>query len=474
MKFDDDTARAALPTSAIAGIEWPAIPDSRGAAILAILYQLEQTQWWREDEIRANQARQLAQLVRHARETVPFYRTRLAGLDDAEATNPVSGAWRALPLLTRTDIQTAGDRLFTQKLPESHGRTNVIYTSGSTGRPIRSVRSGLWGLFWSAFTVRDHLWHRRDLRGTLAAVRESGKGKDLYPAGTRVGQWGRASGSVFKTGPTVSLNITTPIVQQLDWLQRENPDYLLTHPTVAHRLAEEALRRGIALPCLKQIETISEILRPATREICRAAWNVPVVDMYTTREAGYLALQCPDHEHYHVQSEGVLLEVLDDTGRPCEPGQVGRVIVTPLHNYAMPLIRYDIGDYAEAGASCPCGRGLPVLTRILGRKQNMLIMPSGEERWPLLSSSNIAALLSLAPIRQYQFVQRTLDAIELRLAVARDLTPDQEEAVTRWVQEKFGHPFAVAIRYYDEIPPAPSGKFEDFLSLIGRTSTNVS
>ncbi len=462
-----------IPASTISGISWPAVPDARGAATLAILYQLEQTQWWPEHEIRRHQARQLARLVRHARDTVDFYRTRLADVDDSADLDPEGEPWRGLPLLTRADIQNAGDGLVTQALPEGHGTTSAIYTSGSTGRPIRAVRSELWGLFWSAFTVRDHLWHRRDLRGTLAAIRESGKGKDLYPAGRRAPHWGRSSGSVFATGPTVSLNIMTPIEQQMEWLQRQNPDYLLTHPTIAHRLAEQALERGIALPRLKQIETISEILRPATREICHASWGVPIVDMYTAREAGYLALQCPEHEHYHVQAEGVVVEVLDEAGRPCRPGQLGRVAVTPLHNYAMPLIRYDIGDYAEVGAPCDCGRGLPVLRRILGRKQNMLTLPSGEQRWPLLSSSNIGALLALAPIRHYQFVQHTAEGIELRLAVARKLTSEQEVAVKRWVQEKFGYPFAVTISYCDDIRPAASGKFEDFVSLIGRAPEAV-
>src|SRR5262249_40477097 len=150
-------------------------------------------------------------------------------------------------------------------------------------------------------------------------------------------------------------------------------------------------------------------------------------------------------------------------------GQSGRVVVTTLHNFAMPLIRYDIGDFAEVGAPCPCGRGLPVIKRIVGRRQNMLTMPWGEARWPLPSSSNIGALLLLAPIRQYQFVQQTPQSIEIRLAAAQPLTTAQEEAIKRWVQEKFGHPFDVTLAYCDEIPLAPSGKFEDFVSTIGRS-----
>ncbi|MFQ5668733.1 MAG: phenylacetate--CoA ligase family protein [Candidatus Binatia bacterium] len=434
--------------------------------MLAILFQLEQSQWWTAQRILDRQFRQLGLLLAHARRTVPFYRERLVEIGIAP-NGPVSpDGWSRIPLLRRSEIQAAGDDLLSNQLPPSHGGTNEIFTSGSTGKPIRAVRSQLWGLFWSAFTVRDHLWHRRDMSGKLAAIRESGKGKAPYPDGTVAANWGHSSKMIFDTGPSVSLNVACTVEQQVEWLQRQDPDYLLTHPSIAQRLADYCLENGIGLPKLRELETISEILRPATRAACREAWGVPVVDMYTTREVGYIALQCPEHEHYHVQAEGIFVEVLDEHGRPCTAGEVGRVVVTPLHNFAMPLIRYEVGDYAEVGEPCPCGRGLPVLRRILGRRQNMLVMPSGEERWPLLSSENIRALLATAPIRQYQFVQKSAELIELRLAVARDLTPAEEDGLRRWVREKFGHPFEVAITYHDEIPRTAGGKYQDFISEV--------
>ncbi|MFQ5774273.1 MAG: phenylacetate--CoA ligase family protein [Kiloniellaceae bacterium] len=457
----------ALPLdSAIDGVRWPAVPEPRGAAVLAILFQLEQSQWWPGQDILEQQFRQLALLLEHAYRTAPFYRERLerAGVGPTGTVGPE--AWSRIPLLTRAQVQAAGQALVSARLPPGHGRISEIFTSGSTGRPIRALRTQLWELFWSAFTVRDHLWHRRDLRGKLATIRESGRGKAPYPNGTTATNWGRSSSAICRTGPSVSLNIACTVEQQVDWLQRQAPDYLLTHPSMAHRLAEHCLARRIRLPGLRQVETISEILRPAARAACRQAWDVPVVDMYTAREAGYLALQCPEHEVYHVQAEGVFVEVLDEEGRPCGPGEVGRVVVTPLHNFAMPLIRYDIGDYAEVGEPCPCGRGLPVLRRILGRKQNMLVLPSGEERWPLLASGDIRALLAMAPIRQYQFVQRTPERIELRLAAARDLTPSEQDDLRRWVRDKFGYPFEVLLTFHAELPRSAAGKFQDFLSEV--------
>lgn len=452
--------------SATAGLAWPALPEPRAAAILALLFQFERSQWFAPAELQRLQATQLSALLDHARRTVPFYRDRLAHLAPERGMD--AAAWRAIPRLTRADIQAAGDQLASTEIPAEHGAVTEIFTSGSTGTPIRSLRTKAWELYWSAFTVRDHLWHRRDLTGKLAAIRDTTKGKALYPHGATTPSWGPSSGRVFETGPTASLNATSPVAEQAEWLQRQDADYLLTHPSIAHRLAQHCLDHGIRLPRLREVETISEILRPETRALCRAAWNVPVTDLYTAREAGYIAIQCPDHEHYHIQSEGIVVEVLDDRGLPCAPGQVGRVVVTPLHNFAMPLIRYDIGDYAEPGGPCPCGRGLPVIARILGRQQNMLLLPDGTERWPLLSSSNIAALLALAPIRQYQFVQTSPHEIRLRLKVARPLSAEEEADLGRWVTEKFGYPFRLAFDYCDEIPPSPSGKFEDFICDLGR------
>ena len=104
---------------------------------------------------------------------------------------------------------------------------------------------------------------------------------------------------------------------------RQNADYLLTHPSIAQRLAEHCLDNGIRLPRLRLIETISEILRPATRAACLEAWGVPVIDIYTAREAGYIALQCPECEHYHVQAEGIFVEVLDEQDKAVRSGRCG-------------------------------------------------------------------------------------------------------------------------------------------------------
>lgn len=453
--------------SATPGITWPALPGVPGAALLAILFQLEQSQWWPEERLMRMQRRQLSALLAHARDQVPFYRDRLPRdwPDPADAIAWES-AWRSLPVLRREEIQAAdaGEAMLADALPQGHGEYREVFTSGSTGMPIRGVRSQLWELVWSAFTIRDHLWHRRDLTGTMAVIRESGAGKAAWPDGDAQQGWGFSSAGLFDTGRLVSLNVTTPVDRQLEWLVRQDPDYVLSHPSILARLAAASRDAGLRLPRLRQAIAIAETLRPEARQVIEAAWQVPVIDIYSTREAGYLALQCPDHPHFHVQSEGLRVEVVGEDGQPCRPGDTGRVLVTPLHNLAMPLIRYDIGDAAEVGPPCPCGRGLPVLTRILGRRQNMLRLPGGERRWPLLSSGDLSGLVAaVPPLRQFRIAQKALDHLHVALAVARPPTADEEAAVIGWARKKFGAGFRVTVEAMAELPRSAAGKFEDFV-----------
>jgi phenylacetate-CoA ligase len=456
-----------ISRSTLPGIVWPMIPATgdRRRIILTLLQQFQENERRPEAEIRARQFQQLGRLLAHARSSVPHYRLRFASVTIADPTRPTVEEWAALPRLSRQDIQQAGRAMYSTAVPRGHGRVAPIFTSGTTGRPVRVLRTAVNGLFWSAFTLRDHLWHRRNLKGKLAAMRHAGKGVDPYPQGSRSRTWG-PTGLVYETGPAVALNINCTAAEQADWLQRENPDYLLTHPTVAYGLATYCRDNGIRPGNLKQVMTLSEVVRPDVRDACRAAWGVGVADIYTGRDVGYIALQCPEHECYHVQSEGMYVEILDATGRPTAPGEIGQVVVTPLHNFAMPLIRYEIGDQAEVGEPCPCGRNLPVIKRILGRHQDMATLPTGEKRWTLLSTGNIESFLEIAPIRQYQFVQKDLRTFEVRLVIDRDLSDGEKEKIRDWVREKVGYPFDVTFTFVDEIPRTTSGKYRDFISEV--------
>lgn len=325
--------------------------------------------------------------------------------------------------------------------------------------PVCFLQTAATQHFWNALTLREHLWQGRDFAGKLAAIRvkvEEGHWPD----------WGAPAAHVFKTGSGATLNARTDVETQLDWLVRENPDYLITHASNLAALAELTLRRGSRLPNLRQARTYSEALRPEMRDLVRRAWDVEVADVYSCEEAGYIALQCPRHEHYHVQSENLLVEVLDDAGKPCGPGETGRVVITTLHNFAMPLIRYELGDYAEVGEPCDCGRGLPVLTRILGRLRNMIVLPNGRRHWPSFPS---ALWHSVADIKQFRVTQISTGSLEVRYVMDRALTPTEQKQLEEALAARLGHAFDVAWNKVDAIERSPNAKYEDFVSLLPMT-----
>ena len=450
--------------SSLEDIRWPALPSQHGARLLSLLYQLEETQWWPAERLLEHQLRQLQGVLRHARETVPYYRQRLTALGHAPVQTLTPAAWAALPFLTRHDVQSAGAALASDRIPPEYAPTIETQTSGSTGQPVRVRATQLDGLMWEAMTLREHLWHRRDLSGRLAVIRATSAGWGALPHGTLQSDWGPPANVVFQTGPAAALSLATDIAAQAEWLKRLEPDYLLTYPNNLSALISHFSQRGERPAKLREVRTVGETVTPQLRAACRDAWNVPITDTYSSQELGYIAIQCPESGQYHVMAESVLVEILAADGRPCESGETGRLVVTGLHNLAMPLIRYELGDYAQAGAPCPCGRGLPTIARILGRSRNLLRLPGGEQRWPLVGSDRYR---EIAPVRQYQLIQHTLEEIEARFVVDRPLTRDEEAQLARVIQSALGHPFRIAFTYLaGEIPRGPGGKFEEFVSRL--------
>lgn len=452
--------------STIEGIVWPAVPSGDAATLSALIYQLDRIQFLSPDALFDQQRRQLKTILCHAAETIPFYADRFAkaGFDPAGDITP--DTLRQLPILARTDYQAAALDTAPGVIPADHGQHGPIKSSGSTGRPVTVVKSALSNLFLIATELRGHLWHKRDFSKKLAVIRYLEKSVAMAPDGREAKSWGPAAELLYlDLGPMVMLNIASKLKDQADWLIRHNPEYLLSYPSNLQALGEYFEQQGLTLPALRQVCTVSELVSDRLRDTMRRVWNVPVKDLYSCEEAGCLAHQCPDFDHYHVQSENVYLEIVDEDGAPCKTGETGRVLVTTLHNFATPLVRYEVGDFAEWGTPCPCGRGLPVITRIHGRHRNRLALPNGTSEFPYLGEYADYRQITTA-IRQFQFIQHSVAEVEMKLVVAEPLTSEQETKIKELIVRCLGHPFRISVSYHDDIPRSATGKFEEFLSKV--------
>ena len=446
---------AASRRSDVAGIVWPPIAVGSAAALVALVGRLDASQWDDPDDIVAGQHRQLAVVAEHAARNSPHFSRRLrrAGLAARDLT--AAAALRQLPVLRRRDIQASGADLVCRDVPAGHRPVEEVRTSGSTGEPVVVKRTAVDQLFWAAMTVRDHLWHDRDvtkrfssIRGTIFAYRQAAS-------------WGAPMDLLFTTGPSQHIPIESDVAQQARWLCEFEPETLLIYPTSLGVLAEHFAQRGLSLPGLRHIRTIGETLSPAIRSQAVDVFGVKVDDLYSSQELGVIAVQCPTSDLYHVMAESVIVEVVDAAGQPCRPGDVGSLVITALHNFATPIVRYAIGDYAEVATPCPCGRGLPTLRRILGRERNLILMPDGTRHWPLFDAIRFR---DIAGIRQYQFIQHARERIEVRLVAERAVAPDRERELRDAIQHKLGYPFSLDFTYFDDqLPRTPAGKFEQFV-----------
>jgi len=421
------------------------------------------------------ESRQLDQIqvvLAHAAAQVPYYAERFARAGITIPDRIDAAFFRRIPISKRADLQAAGDALFAKSLPAGHGKVALKTTSGSTGRPLRIAQTQASDSIWRSHTLRDHLWHGRDFSGKLGAIRfVPSPTEALGPKGVHTGNWGRAVSELYETGPAVLLNTQTPVPAQMEWLLREKPDVLISFPSCLAALARHATLTGVTLPPIRELRTVGEKLTRETREFISQAWKAKVTDIYSCEEIGYLALQCPEHDHLHVQSECVRLEILDEAGEPCAPGQRGRVVVTSLANFAMPFIRYELGDIAEFGPPCPCGRGLPVLREVHGRTRSRLLLPDGTDQMPRLGELRMGEAFGTSHgLRQMKCIQHSLTKLELLVVAEKSFSEADRTRLTEILLDHIGHPFEVELTFLPEIARGPTGKLESFECRI-QTST---
>ncbi len=446
-----------LVKSCLPGIVWPGLPEPAGAAQLALLYQFSQSERWSTEELVNAQFRQLDALIKHAWHTSPFYRDRFAqsGYDPSQDLNP---SWfSSLPLLSRQALQSDYDQIVSTQPPVSHGATIEGASSGSTGRPIRFLSTEYTRTIWRTLSMRSHLWNSRDFSAKFAVIRAKVKNQTAV-------DWGVSMNQAFNTAPSPTLDIRTPVAEQAAWLLKQNPHYLLTFPSNLRGLAERFRLLDTIPSGIEEIITIGEMLTPESRAFCEQVFKAPIRDVYSASEVGYIAFQCPEG-HYHVQ-ENLLVQVLDEEGKPVPDGKVGQVVITDLHNFATPLIRYAIGDYAEKGnCTCKCGRKLMQLNQVMGRSRNLITLPDGNRFWPLMA---VQEWPKSAGITRHQVIQKSLDLIEVRLEVPRPLTDDERNGIVTALCGRLGHQFDIKFAEMAFMPIPDNGKFEDFISEVSQ------
>jgi phenylacetate-CoA ligase len=419
---------------------------------LARLRTLEQTQWHSRDALLEAQFRDLRALLRHALEHVPYYAARLreAGVVPEDIRD--GRDLLRIPLLTRADAQSSATsrRGAVPPLVEIEKST-----SGTLGLPLT-------------------FGYEQDSETWRQAVKLRGYGWAGYRPGSRAFFfWGPGAPKGAVTRAKVELDHTirreryfdcTPrsdehLDRAIAEMQRFRPDVLVCFSSGGGALARRVLERGLSwdrLPVLCG----AEALVPPDRRAMEEAFGHAVFETYGSREVMLMAAECEEHDGLHIAMENVIVEVVVQEGgttRHAEPGEVGEVAVTDLHNFAMPFIRYLNGDRAVAGPTtrCGCQRQLLRIASIEGRVTAMLRDASGKPVAGLFVHAILAHVGQA--FRGFQAVQKKDGSVTLRLVKSSTFDEEAHAYLLRGFERYLGG-VPVTSEFLDDIPPAKSGK----------------
>lgn len=411
-------------------MSFPFIAAADEAQVRLLDQQLQEFERWPLERQRGQQAHSLERLFAGAHRHSALWRARL----EAAGHGPGQDAWQTLarlPALKRSDLQEHFQAL-SCAAAFAEGECSEAHTTGSTGRPVTTLRhSESFRLRYLAFSRRCSQWHGLDTGRALLRATFQVQEDTVQP------HWGVPEAWFNQNGPMV----LTPSLGRdpsgmYGLMKQHQVSYAVANASVLHAIARHALAQQEAQPPrLHKMLSTGETVTPELREACRSAFGAEVVDRYSCVEAGWLAVQCPRHEHLHVLSPNVVIEIVDEAGQPCAPGQPGRVWVTALHSHAMPLIRYEIGDRAHWGAPCDCGLAYPVIGRLWGREREFIRTPDG-------SSAYVAVLakefMDIAPVRDMRFRLYRDPLLCMEVVAALPLTSAQRSALAAQARAMVG------------------------------------
>jgi phenylacetate-CoA ligase len=431
-------------------IAYPLVLLRRGElAERRYLREFERTQFLCPEEMRALQWERLRRLLDHAYRRCPFYKERFdaAGLvpSDLRALEDL----RALPALEKREIQERRAELIAGDWPARDLLPN--HTGGSTGRPLAFFLSKDRKCARAAATTRHNRWAGWDIGDKVACL--WGAAQD-GPAGWRSRLRGRfLDRQLFLDAG----HITEAKLEEFDAaLKRFRPRVLLAYARAAVLFARYLRWRGRDAYQPHSIVTSAEVLEDADRALVEDVFGCPVFNRYGCREVSVIASECTAHRGLHTMAEGLYVEIEHSTS---QGGALGAILITDLLNYAMPLIRYRIGDIAswETGP-CPCGRGLPRLARVAGRITDFVVGTDGR----LVSGIFLATYVvgKRPSLGQVQILQETAGQLLFRIQRgpafrAQEDTDYLQQAARRYL----GAGTVVDWEFVDELPAESSGKF---------------
>lgn len=424
-----------------------------GSPHLRYLRTLERQQYDSPSLTRERQWTSLVSLVRHAWETVPFYRTVWTkhGLHP-DALRSFAD-WEHFPILTKNDLRTHHAEL---RSTAYHGQTLITkQTSGSTGVPVQIVVDADAQAWKRAATLRADQWSGWTFGSRIARLWGHGVAeRGSFKARVR-------RHLLDREAYLNTLHVTPEAMASFaKHLQRRPPGLLFGHAHSLYLFACYVQRHCPNTIHPDGVVSAAMVLHDWQRATIRDAFGREPTNRYGCEEVSLVACECAEHRGLHIHAEGVYVEVQPDPHR-----QEGRLLLTDLRNRAMPLLRYQVGDVAIPSArTCACGRGLPMLEQVMGRDADYVLTPDYQLISGISLTDHFATAITGAA--QVQLVQDELRHLRVRIVTDERFDVQSQHEIAALVHAQFGPTMQHTVEIVAAIPQEPSGKYRFCISPV--------
>ena len=411
---------------------------------------LEDSQWWPYEKLKAFQWEELTKLLKHAYENVPYWRGQFDRLGLKPSDIKTYEDFCRIPVIDKKNIRENYEDM---RAINYNGKTWKKSTGGSTGEPLHFE-----------YTPESYDWRvAASKRGYSWAGCEDGV-KQAYV-------WGGVIGNVpllkklkeslhhlflrqkyFNCFEFSEKEMARAIVS----LDRYKPEIIVGYTNPLYSFARYIKSNATIGFKPKAVISAAEALHDFQRKEISSVFGCNVFNTYGSREFMLIASECEKHNRLHVNMENLLVEVLEEDGKPIKPGETGEVVITDLHNYGMPFIRYKIGDMGVASDRvCSCGRGLSMVEDIIGRSLDMIKISNGKnipgEFFPHL-------MKDFHEVKQFQVTQDKIDHLLIKIVKTAALDESRLALMKDEILKVVGREMSVSIVFVDEIPLTATGK----------------
>lgn len=415
-------------------------------------------QWKESSHIFFNQFICLRELLKHAENYCPYY----GGIFKNKSIDVVNiqniFELSNIPILTKDIIKNNFDNIISRKNIHSIWKKS---TGGSTGQPLHfayTKESYEWRV---AMSKRGYAW-----AGALPGA------KQAYIWGMQLGELGPLQKIKERLHHYIDRHLyfncfefdEKAMANCLARMNRFKPDAIVGYTNPLYNLALFIGDNSKIKFNPEGIVCAAEKVHPYQREVMERVFGAKVFNTYGSREFMLIAAECEKHEGLHISADNLIVEIIKDDGTPAQEGETGRIIVTDLHNYGMPFIRYEIGDLGIATSrSCSCGRGLPLIADVVGRSLDVIRTPEGRiipgEFFPHL-------MKDFVEVARFQVVQEKLDLLIVKIVPDGKLSASSKNIIDVEVRKKVGSAMIVKYEIVSEIPLTATGKYRVTVSNI--------